>query len=50
MIEPFLLSSGTFSLVSYAALVLALQCAAAFGVLALALRLRARARLVVRAG
>ena len=50
VIEPFLLSSGTFSLVSYAALVLALQCAAAFGVLALALRLRARARLVVRAG
>jgi O-antigen/teichoic acid export membrane protein len=43
-IEPFLLSSGTFSLLSYASLVLALQCAAAAGVLALALRLRARPR------
>src|SRR4051794_14619163 len=44
VIEPFLLSSGTFSLVSYAALVLGAQCAAAAGVLALALRLRRRAR------
>jgi glycosyltransferase involved in cell wall biosynthesis/O-antigen/teichoic acid export membrane protein len=48
-IEPFLLSAGTFSLTSYATLVLALQCAAAAGVLALALRLRARPRLA-RAG
>jgi glycosyltransferase involved in cell wall biosynthesis/O-antigen/teichoic acid export membrane protein len=45
VIEPFLLSSGTFSLVSYAALVLGAQCAAAAGVLALALRLRRRARI-----
>src|SRR3954452_6028049 len=44
VIEPFLLSSGTFSLVSYAALVLGAQCAAAAGVLALALRLRRNAR------
>jgi glycosyltransferase involved in cell wall biosynthesis/O-antigen/teichoic acid export membrane protein len=44
LIEPFLLSSGTFSLVSYAALVLGAQCAAAAGVLALAFRLRRNAR------
>ncbi|HEY3019685.1 MAG TPA: glycosyltransferase [Solirubrobacteraceae bacterium] len=50
VIEPFLLSSGTFSLVSYAALVLALQCTAALGVLALALRLRRSARLVASTG
>jgi glycosyltransferase involved in cell wall biosynthesis/O-antigen/teichoic acid export membrane protein len=43
-IEPFLLSAGEFSLLSYASLVLAVQCAAATGVLALALRLRARPR------
>jgi glycosyltransferase involved in cell wall biosynthesis/O-antigen/teichoic acid export membrane protein len=42
--EPFLLSAGTFSLLSYATLVLALQCAAAVGMLALALRLRRRPR------
>src|SRR4051812_10271799 len=47
VLEPFLLSSGTFSLVSYAALVLGLQCAAAGGVLLLALRLRGRARVAV---
>jgi O-antigen/teichoic acid export membrane protein len=44
VVEPFLLSAGTFSLLSYASLVLALQCAAAVGVLALALRLRGRPR------
>jgi glycosyltransferase involved in cell wall biosynthesis/O-antigen/teichoic acid export membrane protein len=44
-VEPFLLSAGAFSLLSYATLVLGLQCAAAAGVLALALRLRARPRL-----
>ena len=42
LIEPFLLSAGTFSLLSYAAVVLALQCAAALGVLLLALRLSGR--------
>src|SRR3954471_13627937 len=42
VVEPFLLSSGTFSLVSYAVLVLVAQCVAAAGVLALALRLRRR--------
>jgi O-antigen/teichoic acid export membrane protein len=45
LVEPFLLSAGTFSLLSYATLVLALQCAAATGVLVLALRLPARPRL-----
>ena len=50
VIEPFLLASGTFSLVSYAALVLAAQCVAAAGVLALALRLRGRARVPVPTG
>jgi glycosyltransferase involved in cell wall biosynthesis/O-antigen/teichoic acid export membrane protein len=42
LIEPFLLSAGTFSLMSYASLVLALQCVAALGVLVLALRLSGR--------
>ena len=42
LVEPFLLSAGTFSLSGYAALVLALQLAAAGGVLAIALRLRGR--------
>ena len=50
LIEPFLLSSGTFSLVSYAALVLAAQCAAAAGVLALAFRMRGSARVAVTPG
>ena len=50
LVEPFLLSSGTFSLVSYAALVLGAQCAAAAGVLALALRLHGRARVPVPTG
>src|SRR3954468_22134838 len=42
LIERFLLTAGTFSLLSYAAVVLALQCVAALGVLVLALRLSAR--------
>jgi len=42
VIEPFLLTAGTFTLVSYAAVVLAAQCAAAIGVLVLGLRARVR--------
>lgn len=40
VVEPFLLSAGTRSLFSYAAVVLAVQCAAALGVLVLGLRAR----------
>jgi glycosyltransferase involved in cell wall biosynthesis/O-antigen/teichoic acid export membrane protein len=40
LVEPFLLSAGTFSVLSYAAVVLGLQCLAAAGVLALGLRAR----------
>lgn len=39
--EPFLLTAGDFDLAGFAAVVLGLQCVAAFGALALALRRRA---------
>lgn len=40
LVEPFLLSLGTFTVVSYAVMVLVLQCVAALGVLVLGLRAR----------
>jgi glycosyltransferase involved in cell wall biosynthesis/O-antigen/teichoic acid export membrane protein len=45
VVEPFLLSAQTRSLFSYAAVVLALQCVAAFGVLFLGVRSTRRLRL-----
>jgi glycosyltransferase involved in cell wall biosynthesis/O-antigen/teichoic acid export membrane protein len=42
--EPFLLSAGSFSLLSFAAMVLGLQCIVASAVLALGLRTRTRTR------
>jgi len=40
IIEPFLLSAHSFSLLSFAAIVFGIQCLAASGVLALSLRTR----------
>ena len=42
VVEPFLLSAGSRSLVGFAVVVLALQCVAATAVLVLGLRSRAR--------
>lgn len=43
VVEPFLLTAGSFSLLSFAAIVFGLQCVAASGVLALGLARRGRA-------